>query len=300
MTISKSEVKRIRNTFNDLMVVNAARVSFGKWHNNLDTEKDTKLVNYLVKNKHWSPLAHPMTRVEMLLPMMDWVTVLSDDTRRAGIVDIELVGIQGPFIHVCFTASLWCLLELGLINFCMDYCPISTRSYLDNLNGIIPPNDLSNNVRGIQGDTEIYTFHIKAPIFVARQLVKHRVGLTWNEISRRYVDSDIEYYSPEVWRARAENVKQGSSSEPVDDMTDDRYIQDINIIDNMYNDYLSKNISPELARMILPQSTMTEWLWTGTKQHFDRVLNQRLDSHAQVETREVVEQMKGLMKHHAI
>ena len=58
-------------------------------------------------------------------------------------------------------------------------------------------------------------FHIKAPIFVARQLVKHQVGLVWNEVSRRYVDNEPEFYKPTQWRLRAEDKKQGSSEESI-------------------------------------------------------------------------------------
>ena len=56
-------------------------------------------------------------------------------------------------------------------------------------------------------------FRIKAPIFVARQLVKHQVGLVWNEVSRRYVDFPPELYKPETWRGRPKNSKQGSDGE---------------------------------------------------------------------------------------
>jgi len=60
-------------------------------------------------------------------------------------------------------------------------------------------------------------FHIKAPIFVARQLVKHQVGLVWNEVSRRYVDDEPEFYVPKVWRKRPEeSIKQGSSEETIE------------------------------------------------------------------------------------
>ena len=52
------------------------------------------------------------------------------------------------------------------------------------------------------------SFHIKAPVFVARQLVKHKF-LRWNEISRRYVDNEPEFYVPDVWRGRSEAKKQG-------------------------------------------------------------------------------------------
>ena len=56
------------------------------------------------------------------------------------------------------------------------------------------------------------TFHMKAPIFVARQLVKHKF-MPWNEESRRYVDDDVELYRAEEWRVRSDSLKQGSSSE---------------------------------------------------------------------------------------
>jgi len=58
-------------------------------------------------------------------------------------------------------------------------------------------------------------FHIKAPVFVARQLVKHQVGLSWNEISRRYVDTDVEFHEVDKWRGRAEDKKQGSDEENI-------------------------------------------------------------------------------------
>src|SRR5210317_1216424 len=64
-------------------------------------------------------------------------------------------------------------------------------------------------------------FRIKAPIFVARQLVKHQVGLVWNEVSRRYVDTPPEFYVPFIWRGAPENKKQGSSEKEIEfDITD--------------------------------------------------------------------------------
>ena len=51
-------------------------------------------------------------------------------------------------------------------------------------------------------------FRIAAPVFVARQMVKHQVGLVWNEISRRYVDSEVTFYEPRGWRKAADNKKQ--------------------------------------------------------------------------------------------
>lgn len=133
------------------------------------------------------------------------------------------------------------------------------------------------------------TLRVKAPIFVARQLVKHQVGLTWNEISRRYVSSDIEFYEPKVWRKTAENVKQGSSEEDSDwDLYDSYYER---VIDS-YEDALRHGVCPEQARMLLPQSMMTEWYWTGSLVAFARIVEQRTHSTAQRETQEVALMIK--------
>jgi len=128
-------------------------------------------------------------------------------------------------------------------------------------------------------------FHIKAPMFVARQLGKHQVGLTWNEISRRYVDTEPEFYNPTQWRLRAENVKQGSSDESIELNIDEFN----NHCLKMYNDLLNKGIAPEMCRMVLPQNTMTEWWWTGSVYAFVRICKLRLDPHAQWETRQVAQ-----------
>lgn len=130
------------------------------------------------------------------------------------------------------------------------------------------------------------TFRVKAPIFVARQLQKHQVGLAWNEVSRRYVDSEPEFYVPETWRKRAENVKQGSSDEEV---TGVRWETEAFFADCAahYDHLINSGVCPEQARMVLPQSMYTEWYWSGSLYAFSRVCRQRLDSHAQRETQEV-------------
>ena len=134
-------------------------------------------------------------------------------------------------------------------------------------------------------------FHIKAPVFVARQLVKHQVGLTWNEVSRRYVDIEPEFYAPKVWRGVAENKKQGSSEEeininPRNDMVDD-YQKVLSTAKWTYEELLRKGVCPEQARMVLPQSMMTEWYWSGTLYAFARVCNLRCKDDAQKETQDV-------------
>jgi thymidylate synthase (FAD) len=144
------------------------------------------------------------------------------------------------------------------------------------------------------------TFRIKAPIFVARQLVKHQVGLAWNEVSRRYVDDEPEFFFPEFWRGRPEgSIKQGSSG-VITSVTSDEGVgvDPTGMMEhatraalNAYTWALEGSIAPEQARMILPQNMMTEWIWSGSLMAFARVCNLRLDSHAQQETSEVAAQI---------
>ena len=192
----------------DLSVVNAARVSFGK-KSELEcidmvkgvyviSQKDTKLIQYLAKNKHLSPFGHAFA-----------------------------------------------------------------------------------------------SFHIKAPVFVARQLVKHKF-LRWNEISRRYVDSDPEFYVPDVWRGRSEDKKQGS--EGVVDAIRPSFIR--NMMESSQEDYqylIDKGVCPEQARMILPQSMMTEWYWSGSLDAWSDMCLLRCASDTQAETQEVANQISHKM-----
>ena len=129
-------------------------------------------------------------------------------------------------------------------------------------------------------------FRIKAPIFVARQLVKHTVGLVWNEISRRYVDYEPEFYEVDKWRGRPVDKKQGSSGEfdqqRLCDMAQSR-VEDTAL--DAYQQLIQWGVAPEQARMILPQSMMTEWYWSGTLYAFARICNLRCAEDAQYETR---------------
>lgn len=135
------------------------------------------------------------------------------------------------------------------------------------------------------------SFRIKAPIFVARQLGKHQVGLTWNEVSRRYVDSEPEFHVPDVWRGRAENAKQGSADDAAPWQPNEAYRAACFVALTAYHDMLNGGVCPEQARMILPQSMMTEWVWSGSLFAFARVCKLRLDPHSQVETRVIAQEI---------
>ena len=208
--IERMEVTYIDHMGNDLSVINAARVSFGKRSVELGYDqieidgyqrtiphicsKDEKLLRYLALHNHWTPFAH----------------------------------------------------------------------------------------------TAI-TFHIAAPLFIARQLGKHQVGLVWNEISRRYVDDAPTLYIPEnnMWRMRADDKKQGSSDKTVHYNISAAHKFALQCYDNM----LRSDISTEQARMVLPQSMYTEWYWTGSLAAFHRVCTQRIANSSQKETHEVAQQI---------
>ena len=130
------------------------------------------------------------------------------------------------------------------------------------------------------------SFHIKAPVFVARQLVKHKF-LRWNEISRRYVDSDPEFYMPRSWRGRSDDKKQGSEGVvkwcgPLLKSLIGNYNQ----LD-IYKELLRVGVCPEQARMVLPQSMMTEWYWSGSLDAFADMCAMRCKPDTQAETAEV-------------
>lgn len=202
MKLADIDVEYLDHMGSDLTVVNAARVSFNKEHDEFDYTTDRGLIKYLAKHNHWSPFAH---------------------------------------------------------------CSAS--------------------------------FRVKAPIFVARQLVKHTVGFSWNEVSRRYVDEEPEFFLPEVWRKKADNVKQGSSEESVPNFPyffDEAAALSRNNL-SLYQEMLEAGVCAEQARMVLPQNTMTEWIWTGTLYAWARMCQLRLDSHTQKETRVVAEKVHATM-----
>lgn len=124
----------------------------------------------------------------------------------------------------------------------------------------------------------------KAPIFLARQLGKHQTGLSWNEVSRRYVDSGFEFFFPDEWRGRPEgNIKQGSSGIITDSKVQAGYKQLVNDCLDQYELMINIGVSPEMARMLLPQSMLTEWIWSGNLLAFAHIYNERIASGAQLE-----------------
>ena len=179
------------------------------------------------------------------------------------------------------------------------------EEFLEFMEGVLKPSDakllkyLATHKHFSPFNHSFLTLRIKAPIFVARQLVKHKF-LPWNEVSRRYVDDEPEFYFPDVWRAKADNVKQGSSTTDSVKLATDEYDMAnpwslTHIALTTYQNMLKRGVCAEQARMVLPQNMMTTWIWSGTLGAYCDMLRLRLDPHTQYESRIVAEKVKEII-----
>lgn len=160
------------------------------------------------------------------------------------------------------------------------------------------------------------TLRETVPIFVARQRFKHVVGFTYNEVSRRYVADEPEFYTPDVWRSKPEgSIKQGSGTETVITMSNpipscqndefccgetdsmsNTYEEYTDLAQEMYSNMLKAGVAPEQARMVLPQSMMTSYYVTGSLQAFARMVKQRKDAHAQKEIQDLAKLVEDIIR----
>ena len=161
------------------------------------------------------------------------------------------------------------------------------------------------------------TIRETVPIFVARQRFKHVVGFAYNEVSRRYVDDPPEFYTPDEWRGKPVNAKQGSSDEVIkwinhgDEYYDDGFGEKLikvetniheeygHLIDyctSLYDKMIQAGVAPEQARMILPQSMYTSYYVTGSLAAWARAYKQRIDSHAQKEIQDLAKQWNEIIE----
>lgn len=144
------------------------------------------------------------------------------------------------------------------------------------------------------------SLRIKAPIFIRTQLFKHKVGFVENEVSRRYVSDPPQVYMPR-WRGKPTNgAKQGSEDfMPIDDGYNAANLHyELTLRESLqtYEELLRRGVAPEQARSILPQSTYTEWWWTGSLAAYARVYHQRKDSHAQWEVRQYADAIAKIIE----
>lgn len=188
----------------------------------------------------------------------------------------------------------------------VDYLDPESRFYRNEIGGFqrLKLSDeklikyLANHKHYSPFNHSFISIRVKAPVFVARQLVKHKF-MPWNEVSRRYVKDEPEFYGPDSWRLAADNVKQGSAGS-VNDLLEaqSQAVLSKHNIDSLekYNWLLDKGVCAEEARMILPQNMMTTWIWSGTLGAFCDMIVLRLDEHTQYETRVVAQQVAEIVR----
>ena len=253
-------------TGSDLGIVNAARKSFGR-------------------RSEWENVGHSaMTKLMETVDISnyDWVTSGSSGYyRKLKPKDKRLL----EFLARGMTAD-------DFDNFCAEvsYCGEEPKEWLTERLWQwrnTPTHDTPFN-------HGFFSFEVKAPVFVARHLVKHEY-LIMSEYSRRYITDDVEFYTPDVWRKAAADVKQGSSDEGVEELPKvGRYVEfdyedicGLSLV--LYEQYIEAGVAPELARMLLPQSLMTSWTWSGTLGAFANMCKLRLSKDTQYETRLVAQ-----------
>jgi thymidylate synthase (FAD) len=307
---------------NDETVVDAARVSFAKRSEMFTNEKNISLLKHLHKNGHWSPYGHAREAFVLSLSN-DEAVFFFENAKLAGFSwirdDDAVIGAAlsartlyfapGNPAKWVFNGSLWAWHEnikwLPLY-FAKEIATELWKKYpeagkilfderLIYFDPIVP--SFAGHVEYMPDSAKyakvLYaSLRIRAPIWVARQLVKHQVHLCWNEESRRYITDEPTFYLPEL-RKKAENVKQGSLDEEIGNA--DWYkevIQKHHANSNqLYRDLLDEGAAPEVARGVLPLNVETNWIWTGSLSAWDRVCRERLPAGAQKETRLVVEQI---------
>ena len=143
------------------------------------------------------------------------------------------------------------------------------------------------------------SLRLTMPIFLARQMVKHQIGGVWSEVSRRYVKSLPEYWMPDRWHSRPEDVKQGSGESlpnPIQSGCDSVLHLHTKRADAAYQTLMAEGVAPEEARIVLPLNTMTTVVWTGSLMFWARVCNQRLDGQAQLAAQELAKQISATIQ----
>ena len=140
------------------------------------------------------------------------------------------------------------------------------------------------------------SLRMQAPVPIARQCYRHKIGYVESEESRRYIRSRPEFFLPEHFRKAAENAKQGSGAVHLtSDVWKDEYERHCTQGIELYDRMISAGICPEQARFVLPQGCEVNWVWTGSLYAFANFYNQRSDSHAQKEIQDLAKEVGDII-----
>lgn len=312
-------VTRVPNISDDLGICDVARVSFNKLASMFSVEKNHSLLRYLFAHRHWSPFGQ--ARIQLTFNLTDTDLVHFFNGANLAGFKWEITGFNAVGRTYHFNGSVWAWYEnwkhfpqrlwKGIFQaiyekfgftFSLFWNALSYGEIVaieadakPGVSTLVEPSNLSSSRL-----THV-TFRGEAPIFVVRQLGKHQVGLTWNEVSRRYVDVPVEHYDMEDWRTRPEqSIKQGSGGV----IEDPEILKNIayivcncrKVTDAAYETLVNDiKVAPEQARSVLMQDMQTEWIWTGALCDFKRICNERLAPGAQKESRLFAEQIDALL-----
>lgn len=310
-------------THHDDIVCDAARVSFAKRASEFTPEQNAKLRRYLFRPRggeasHWAPFAMP--RICLALPFakvrrspyMVWdESEVLEFTTSANLSGFSwepyMPGgrISGSLwawyenLHY-FPGQVQCAVVRTLRNLYPDCAEMfewpALEKHFADYEEVDPAEEI---VEPGHPDLIYESVRVTAPIFVARQLVKHQRHLVWSEVSRRYVDDAPELYFPEKWHKRPDgSIKQGASAEEFYSGEGSPLVPAIeNAKDQvrMYVGLIEQGLAPEEARILLPLNSMTQWIWTGSLSAFKRIMHERLAPNAQGATRECAQMINEEM-----
>lgn len=314
MKTNKIVVTPFPRVTTDAGICDVARVSFAKTADQFTEDQNRGLLRYLAKNGHWSPFGHARL-IFVFRCKADEMLPFFMGAQLAGFT----WGYSTEYNEFCLNGSLWAFYEN------IQHLPSWSRAtIMETINREFPwscPNlfsldqfavadDVSNPDRISYSGHELLlkreenahlhyaTFRVVAPIFLARQAVKHQIHLCWNEESRRYIDEEPVYFEVDEWRGRPEkSMKQGSSG--VIELPPELKAR----VDAwgpaataLYNDLLAAGVAPELARAKLPLDLQVEWIWTGSVPAWKRICRLRLDGHAQKEAQVFAQQVDAVMR----
>lgn len=318
------QVTQLDNKHDDLFVVNAARVSFNKWSKVFHPTPDTRLINYLAREQHSSPFRHVRMAIAFQLSTLCGLPDLNflDPFDRAGLVTSEVQWHGGTYLVMKNSlfgwANLirkWGHLYSEFFNKFVGYqlyqhFPVSAKALgVPMPIGLLSARDLVGAY--VLPEKELATlgepwlvdvsFRCKVPIWLSRQLAKHQVGMSWNEVSRRYVSSPIELFDQEIRYKPEGNIKQGSSTlVPFSDIPlvslGMGHFDLYHVMEGLvqwYDRCIEDGSAPETLRGFMPQNMMTEYIWSGSLPAFAHMVNLRSEGHAQKEAQDFAKKISA-------